>query len=241
MQSLRGKGVLVTGASSGIGRACAKAFAQEGMRLAISARSVDKLDALARELGGDVVVIPADLAIPADVDRMVETAIKGLGRLEVLFANAGVYLAGSAVDGDPNEWEKLLGINVSSVFRAINRVLPHMREIGGGDILVTSSISAHLTIPFEPVYSASKHAVNAFLYGLRRQVIADNIRVGALAPGTVLNELWGYTDAEAIDRKVASREGLRSEDIAEAAIFMLSRPPHVAIRDMVVFPQALDL
>jgi ribitol 2-dehydrogenase len=241
MQSLRGKGVLVTGASSGIGRASAKAFAQEGMRVAITARSTDKLDALAREIGGDALVIPADLTVSADVDRMVEAAIKGLGQLNVLFANAGVYMAGNAIDGDPDEWEKLLGINVSSVFRAINRVLPHMREIGGGDILVTSSISAHLTIPSEPVYSASKHAVNAFLYGLRRQVIGDKIRVGAIAPGTVLNELWGYTDPVEIERKVASREGLRSEDIAEAALFMLSRPSHVAIRDIVVFPQALDL
>src|SRR5882757_2244107 len=93
MQSLRGKGVLVTGASSGIGRASAKAFAQEGMRVAITARSSDKLEALAREIGGDVLVIPADLSVPADVDRMVEAAIKGLGQLNILFANAGVYMA----------------------------------------------------------------------------------------------------------------------------------------------------
>ena len=83
--------------------------------------------------------------------------------------------------------------------------------------------------------------MNAFLYGLRRQLIGRNIRVGAIAPGTVLNELWGFTDPAEIERKVALREGLRSEDIAEAAIFMLSRPAHVAIRDLVIFPQALDL
>jgi ribitol 2-dehydrogenase len=241
MQSLRGKGVLVTGASSGIGRATARAFAREGMRVAITARSVEKLTSLSAELGGDVTVLPADLTRPDDVDRVIDAAIAQLGRLDVLFANAGIYLAGDVADGNPDEWDKLLTLNVGAVFRAIRRVIPHMREKGGGDILVTSSISAHQVIPFEPVYSASKHAVNAFLYALRRQVIGDNIRVGAIAPGTVLNELWGYTDPAEIDRKVATREGLRSEDIADAAVFMLSRPAHVAIRDLVVFPQALDL
>jgi ribitol 2-dehydrogenase len=241
MQSLKGKGVLVTGASSGIGRASARAFAREGMRVAITARSIDKLAALSSELGGDTVVVAADLTEPGEVDRVVDAAIAGLGRLDVLFANAGIYLAGEVADGSPDEWEKLLMLNVGAVFRAIRRVLPHMRAIGGGDILVTSSISAHQIIHFEPVYSASKHAVNAFLYGLRRQVIGDNIRVGAIAPGTVLNELWGYSDPAEIARKVAAREGLRSEDIADSAVFMLSRPAHVAIRDLVVFPQALDL
>jgi ribitol 2-dehydrogenase len=245
MQSLRGKRVLVTGASSGIGRAAARAFAREGMHVAVTARSVEKLHGLANELAsemaGEVLVLPADLTSSAEVDRLVDAAIKGLGRLDVLFANAGVYAAGNVIEGNPDEWEKLLALNVSSVFRSIRRALPHMREMGGGDILVTSSISAHLTIPLEPVYSASKHAVNAFLNGLRRQVVRDNIRVGSIAPGTVLNELWGYTDPAEIERKVAAREGLRSEDIADAAVFMLSRPAHVAIRDLVVFPQALDI
>ena len=116
-----------------------------------------------------------------------------------------------------------------------------MRANGGGDILVSSSISAYQTIYFEPVYSASKHALNAFLYGVRRQVIRDKIRIGAIAPATVLNELWGYTDQHSIEEKVAAREGLRSEDVAEAAVFMLSRPPHVAIRDLIMLPQALDI
>jgi ribitol 2-dehydrogenase len=211
------------------------------MRVAITARSATRLQDLAAELDGNAIALPADLSDAAQVDQVVDDAIDGLGRLDVLFANAGVYLAGDVIDGNPDEWENLFAVNVSSTFRAIRRVLPHMRQIGGGDILATSSISAHQTIPFEPVYSASKHALNAFLYGLRRQVVGDNIRVGCIAPGTVLNELWGYTDPAEIERKVAAREGLRSEDISEVAVFMLSRPRHVAIRDLVVLPQALDL
>jgi ribitol 2-dehydrogenase len=241
MQALKGKSVLVTGASSGIGRASARAFAKEGMRVAVSARSTDRLRELVKELGPDAIMLPADLTSAAETDELIRQAIAKLGRLDVLFANAGVYIAGQVADGDPAEWDKLLALNVGSVFRSINRVIPHMRANGGGDILVSSSISAYQAIHFEPVYSASKHALNAFLYGVRRQVIQDKIRVGVIAPATVLNELWGYTDPGSIDKKVASREGLRSEDVAEAAVFMLSRPPHVAIRDLVMLPQALDI
>jgi ribitol 2-dehydrogenase len=241
MKSLRGKSVLVTGASSGIGRATAIELARAGMRVAISARSTQRLGALAKELGPQTIVLPADLTVAAEADSLVEAAAEGLGGLDVLFANAGIYVAGKVADGNPDDWDKLLTLNVSSVFRMVHRVIPHLRRSGGGDILVTSSISAHQAIHFEPVYSASKHAINAFLHGLRRQLIGDNIRVGSIAPGTVLNELWGYTEQAEIDRKVESHEGLRSEDVAEAVVFMLTRPSHVAIRDMVILPQALDL
>jgi ribitol 2-dehydrogenase len=241
MQLLKGKSVLVTGASSGIGKASARAFAKQGMRVAISARSIDRLFELAKELGPDAIVLPADLTSGADADNLIRDAIAKLGKLDVLFANAGVYIAGPVAEGDPEEWDKLLALNVGSVFRAINRVIPHMRANGGGDILVSSSISAYQAIHFEPVYSASKHALTAFLHGVRRQVIEDRIRIGALAPATVLNELWGYTDPDKIDQKVALRQGLRSEDVAEAAVFMLNRPPHVAIRDLVMLPQGLDI
>jgi ribitol 2-dehydrogenase len=211
------------------------------MRVAVSARSTNRLRELVKELGPDAIMLPADLTSAAETDELIRQAIAKLGRLDVLFANAGVYIAGQVADGDPAEWDKLLALNVGSVFRSINRVIPHMRANGGGDILVSSSISAYQAIHFEPVYSASKHALNAFLYGVRRQVIQDKIRIGVIAPATVLNELWGYTDPASIDKKVASREGLRSEDVAEAAVFMLSRPPHVAIRDLVMLPQALDI
>src|ERR1700691_4255332 len=210
MQALKGKAVLVTGASSGIGRASAKAFAREGMKVAVSARSTDRLLELLKELGPEAIMLPADLTSPAETDDLIHQAIAKLGKLDVLFANAGVYIAGQVADGDPAEWDKLLALNVGSVFRSINRVIPHMRSNGGGDILVSSSISAYQTIHFEPVYSASKHALNAFLYGVRRQVIQDRIRIGAIAPATVLNELWAYTDPGRLDNKVAARVRLPS-------------------------------
>jgi ribitol 2-dehydrogenase len=94
-----------------------------------------------------------------------------------------------------------------------------------------------IDIPWEPVYSASKHAIQTFVHTLRRQVAPAGIRVGALAPGIVLNELWGYTEEAEIEKKVAAHAGLRSEDVAAAAVFMLSQPAHITIRDLVMLPQ----
>ena len=216
-------------------------IASAGVRVAISARSRGKLNALAAETGPDTVVIEADLLRPTEVDRMVAEAISGLGHLDILFANAGVYITGDVAKQNPDDWDKLLMLNVNSVFRAARSVLPHMQARKCGDIIVTSSIAGHAVIPVEPVYSASKHAINAFVHGLRRQLIKDGIRVGAIAPGTVVNELWGITEETEIARHVADRTGIRSEDVADAVLFMLTRPPHVTIRDIVIMPQALDL
>jgi ribitol 2-dehydrogenase len=110
-----------------------------------------------------------------------------------------------------------------------------------GDILVCSSISGHQAIHWEPVYSASKHAVQSFVHGLRRQLLQKGIRVGAVAPGMVLNELWGIHDEDEINRRAELGEGLRSSDVAEAVLFMLTRPPNVTIRDLVMLPRAQDL
>ncbi|HSE74201.1 MAG TPA: SDR family oxidoreductase [Dongiaceae bacterium] len=238
---LNGKTALVTGASSGIGRATARLLRRHGARLAISARSTRRLESLAAELGPDTVAITADMTRPADVDRMVVEAIDGLGHLDILFANAGIYVTGDVAGQSADSWDEMLAVNVNAVFRAVRAALPHMRARNSGDIIVTSSIAGHEALPMEPVYSASKHAINTFVYGLRRQLISHKIRVGAVAPGTVLNELWGITEESEIARQVADRTGIRSEDVADAVLFMLTRPPHVTIRDIVIMPQALDL
>jgi ribitol 2-dehydrogenase len=240
-QSIAGKVILVTGGSSGIGRAMARLFAAEGARLALAARSTDKMQALAKEIGGAPLVLATDLTRPAEVDRMVEQTIAHFGQLDIFVANAGIYVPGEAVEGDPAAWEEMIAINVSSVFRAIRAALPHMIGRRSGDIIVTSSISGHQAIHWEPVYSATKHAVQSFVHGVRRQVAKHNVRIGSLAPGMVLNELWGYTDPAAIERDIAAHKGLRSEDVAEACLFMLTRPPNVTVRDLVMLPQNQDI
>lgn len=239
-QSLNGKTALITGASSGIGLASARALAAEGVRLALAARSADKLEETKAELG-DVFVIPADLTRPAEVDAMVSTVLDRFGHIDILFANAGAYVPGDAADGDPDAWDKMIELNVNSTFRAIRAVLPGMIERRSGDIVVTSSVSGHQAIHWEPVYSATKHAVQSFVHGVRRQIAPHNVRIGSLAPGIVLNGLWGMTDPAEIERRVAAHGGLRNEDVADALLFMLTRPPHATVRDLVLLPQNQDI
>jgi ribitol 2-dehydrogenase len=241
-RDLKGKVALVTGASSGIGRAMARMLAGQGVRLALVGRSKERLQAVRDEFPDvEALVIAADLTKPAEVERTIAETVAGLGSIDILLANAGLYLTGDLVDGDPDDFDEVIGVNINAVFRAVRAVLPSMIERRAGDIIVTSSVAGHQAIPWEPVYSATKHAVQAFVHGVRRQVAPHGVRVGAVAPGVVLNELWGYSDPALIAAKAAAREGLLSEDIADAVLFMLTRPANVTIRDLVILPQNQDI
>ena len=240
-QSLENKVVLITGASSGIGAATAKALAKLGCRLTLAARREDRLEKLASSLPTETLCLKTDVTSAEDITRMVDQTVAHFGRIDVLFANAGLYIPGKAAEGDPDTWAQLIDVNINGVLRSVRAVLPQMMAQKSGDILVTSSISGFVDIHWEPVYSASKHAVQSFVHTLRRQVARHNIRVGAVAPGMVANELWGFEDQAEIDTKVKEHASLTSEDVAEAVVFMLSRPPHVTIRDLVLLPQQQDI
>jgi ribitol 2-dehydrogenase len=238
---LSGKVIIITGASSGIGAATARALARLDCKLTLAARSTDKLRALAEELGSTALAVPTDVTVGADVGQMVSKTVEQFGRIDVLFANAGIYIPGQVAEGNPEAWANLMDVNIDGVLRCVHAVLPHMMARQAGDILITSSISGFVDIDWEPIYSASKHAIQGFVHTLRRQVAPSGIRVEAIAPGMVANELWGFTEAAAIDKQVAERASIRSEDVAEAVIFMLSRPAHVTIRDLVILPQNQDI
>jgi ribitol 2-dehydrogenase len=162
-------------------------------------------------------------------------------QVDILFANAGLYLSGDVADGAPEAWSELIDVNIKGVLNCVHAVLPALLAQGAGDILICSSISGHQAIHWEPVYSASKHAIQSFTHGLRRQLLKKGIRVGAVAPGMVLNELWGIHDQAEIDRRAHLGEGLRSEDVAEAVLFILTRPQNVTVRDLVMLPRVQDL
>ena len=237
-QSLAGKVAVITGASSGIGAACARLLAQQGCKLTLAARSVDKMRALAAELETECLVVRADLTSPPDISAMVEAALERFGRLDIMLANAGVYIPGQFAEGDIDELARMLTLNVDAVMRCAHAVIPAMRAGGGGDIVVTSSISGHMDIVGEPVYSASKNAVQTFVHTLRRQVAEHGIRVMSIAPGPVANPMQWLTTPEDIQRAVhETGSHLASEDCADAILFMLTRPPHVTIRDLVILPQ----
>jgi ribitol 2-dehydrogenase len=236
-EGLDGKVAVVTGASTGIGHAVARELIGHGARVVIAARSRERLDEAAAALGSGCAAVVADVTRGEDVRRLVDGTLESHGGIDILVANAGVYVGGNLWESDPEALDRLLTTNVSGVVRTVREVLPHMLERGEGDVLVTSSVAGHQAIHWEPVYSASKHALQAFVHTMRRQLIGTGVRMGAIAPGIVLNDLWGVSDPDEIEEKIARGEGIRSEDVADAVAYMLTRPRHVTIRDLVILPR----
>ncbi len=237
-QSLAGKVAIVTGASSGIGEAAARLLAQQGCKLTLAARSRDKLETLAAELPTETLVVRADMTQAADITAMVERTLERFGRVDILLANAGIWIRGQFAEGDLDVYSTLLKINLDGVLRCVHAVIPQMKKQGNGDIIVTSSISGHHDLHGEPVYSASKNAVQTFVHTVRRQLAPAGIRMMSLAPGPVANPMQGLHDPNDIRRvSEEDRDYLTSVDCAEALLYMLTRPPHVTIRDLVMLPQ----
>ena len=233
---LSGKVAVVTGASSGIGLATARVLADAGALLVVAARSTEKLEEAARDLGDAATAIPTDVTSTREVDHLIARTIDLHRRIDILIANAGIYAAGDFVANDVTQLLQLIDTNVGGVVRTIHATLKYMIAAGTGDIVVTSSVSGHQSIHWEPVYSASKHAVQALTHGLRRQLVGSGVRIGAIAPGVVLNDLWQVTDAAAVADGVAAGTGLTSEDVANAIAYMLTLPRHINIRDLVMLP-----
>jgi len=144
-------------------------------------------------------------------------------------------------EGDPDAWDRMLNLNVNAAFRSVRAVLPHMVERRTGDIIMTSSIAGLVPVVWEPIYTASKHAVQAFVHTVRRQVARHGIRVGAVAPGPVVTGLISDWPQEKLDAARAAGDLMEASEVAAAVAFMLTRPRNVTIRDLVILPQANDL
>jgi ribitol 2-dehydrogenase len=238
---LKGKVAAITGAASGIGLECAKILLKAGATVFLVDRAEDKLKALCAELGPMARPLVVDLLNPASVNTMLPAILREVGQLDIFHANAGAYIGGSVVEGDPDVWDRVLNLNVNAAFRSIHAVLPHMVERGTGDIIVTSSIAGLVPVVWEPIYTASKFAVQAFVHTVRRQVSKHGIRVGAVCPGPVVTALLDDWPKAKMDEALADGSLMQPIEVAEAVLFMLSRPRNVTIRDLVILPNTVDL
>ena len=238
---LEGKVAAVTGAASGIGRASAEAMLGAGARVVLVDRDEAALGAM-REAHGDAVVpLALDLLDPKACASLVPEALAAAGRLDILHANAGLYVGGDLVDAEADAIDRMLTLNVNVVMKNVRDVLPHMIERGEGDVVVTSSLAAHFPTPWEPVYASSKWAVNCFVQTVRRQVFRHGIRVGSVSPGPVATGLLSDWPPEKLEEAKASGSLMEPAEVAEAILFMLTRRRGVTVRDVVMMPSAFDL
>ena len=239
--SLAGKVAAITGAASGIGLECARAMLGAGAHVVMVDHAGETLRHACSGLGEAAIPLVVDVTDPSSVDRMVPSILERAGRLDVFHANAGAYVGGEVVDGDPDTWDRMLNLNVNAVFRTVRAVLPHMVERGAGDIVVTSSIAGVVPVVHEPIYTASKHAVQAFVHTVRRQVARHGIRVGAVLPGPVVTALIKDWPKDKLEAELAGGGLMEAAEVAEAVLFMLTRPRNVTIRDLVILPLTNDL
>jgi ribitol 2-dehydrogenase len=240
-QDLSGKVAAITGAASGIGLECAKALLAAGVKVVLIDRAEDRLREVCAELGPNAIPLVVDLTDPKSVAGMMPGILEKTGCLDIFHANAGSYIGGEVVDGDPDAWDRMLNLNINAVFRTVHAVLPHMVERKGGDIIVTSSVAGLVPVVWEPIYTASKHAVQAFVHTVRRQVAKHGIRVGAVAPGPVETALISDWPQAKLDEAKASGGLIEPAEVAAAVLFMLTRPRNVTIRDLVILPLTTDL
>ncbi|MET0729660.1 MAG: SDR family NAD(P)-dependent oxidoreductase [Solirubrobacterales bacterium] len=238
---LRDTVALVTGASSGIGEATARALAAQGATVAVLARRKDRLDALAAEIGG--------LAIETDVtDRDqalagVERTVQELGRLDIVINNAGVMLLGPIVDAPVEEWDRMIELNLQGLLYIAHAALPHLlraaerepRQVA--DLVNVSSVAGRRVGADGGIYQLTKHGVGTFSEALRQEVTARYVRSSLIEPGSTESELVTHVREEIRSRFPAGPEHiLRAEDIADAIVYIVTRPRHVAVNEILVRP-----
>ena len=243
-EHLKNRNVFITGASSGIGKACAVAFAREGSNLLLAARRKERIDALARDLEETYGIMTHGMQLDVRNQDEVARAIGSLppawDHIDILLNNAGLSRGLTKLqEGEIRDWEEMIDTNVKGLLYVSRAVLPGMVRRNSGHVINMGSIAGHELYPNGNVYCASKYAVAAISQGLRMDLLGTNVRVSSVDPGLVeteFSEVRFRGDAQRAARTYANTRPLRAEDIAEIVIFCATRPPHVDIAQVIVMP-----
>ncbi len=240
-QKLDGKIAAITGAASGIGLASAEAMLAQGATVVFVDREKAALDQLAAKYGAKAIPLVIDLLDREGCASLLGGVLDKAGQLDILHANAGTYSGGALIEAELDSIDLMLNLNVNTVMKNVRSVIPHMMERGTGDIIVTSSVAGHMAVPWEPVYSASKWAMTSFVQTMRRQLNKHGIRVGSVSPGPVVSALLADWPEENLRKAKESGSLMEPEEVADAVIYMLTRPRNITIRDMVVLPTNFNI
>jgi len=241
--SLQGKVAIVTGASSGIGEATALMLAQEGAKVVIAARRLERLNELKKKIeaeGGEALPIATDVTHRTAVNHLAKQTKEKFGRIDILVNNAGLMPLSLMKNLHIDEWEQMVDVNIKGVLFSVGAVLPVMREQKSGHIINISSVAGRRVFQGGAVYCATKFAVTALSEGLRMELSpSDNIRITAIEPGAVATELTNTITDEEVKENMKWLEKmtiLESEDIAEAIRYALTQPDRVNVNEVLVLP-----
>ncbi|STW13128.1 ribitol 2-dehydrogenase [Klebsiella pneumoniae subsp. rhinoscleromatis] len=194
-----------------------------------------------RRIWRNAFALQVDLMQAVQVDNLLQGILQLTGRLDIFHANAGAYIGGPVAEGDPDVWDRVLHLNINAAFRCVRSVLPHLIAQKSGDIIFTSSIAGVVPVIWEPVYTASKFAVQAFVHTTRRQVAQYGVRVGAVLPGPVVTALLDDWPKAKMDEALANGSLMQPIEVAESVLFMVTRSKNVTVRDIVILPNSVDL
>ena len=240
-KALQDTAALVTGASSGIGEATARALAEQGATVAVAARRKDRLDALAAQIGG--LPIEADVTDREQAIAAVERTAQELGRLDIVINNAGVMLLGPIVDAPVQEWDRMVALNLQGLLYVAHAALPHLLSAAESeprrvaDLVNVSSVAGRRVGAGGGIYQMTKHGVGVFSEALRQEITGRFVRSSLIEPGATESELVTHVREEVRNQLAAGVEQkLRAEDIADAIVYIVTRPRHVAINEILVRP-----
>ncbi len=219
--------LVITGASTGIGAATARRAVEFGQRVVLAARSEDKLEALANELGGDekAIAVRCDVTSWDDQQALVQTALDRFGRMDSYFANAGFGAKRGFLEESVEHWKSMIDTNVLGCALSIRASLGHFKKHNAGHLILTSSIAGRRALPGS-LYSATKHAVTAMGEALRQEIAETDIKMTLIEPGAV--------DTPFFDNRPSG--ALEPDDIARAVMFALTQPPHVDVNEILIRP-----
>ena len=244
---LTDKVAIVTGASSGIGRATAQSLAKKGVRVVLGARRRDRLDELASEIqsvGGQALSFVTDVAQRQSCEDLIRYTIEQWGRIDILVNNAGLMPLSFIKNLHVDEWDRMIDVNIKGVLYCTAAALPHMLTAKSGHIVNVSSVAGRIVFPAGSVYCATKHAVTAFSEGLRQELSTrKSIRVTCIEPGVVATELTSTITDESLQEYVEGAKkmaALQSQDIADAILYAVFSPNHVNVNEILIRPTAQE-
>ena len=235
------KVIIITGASSGIGEATARLLVQSGAKVVLSARRAEKLQKLAAELGENACYLKSDVCSLADMQAVVALAKETFGRVDALFANAGIMPAGNMSELQVQDWTRMVNVNIVGVLNSMAAVLPEFLAQKSGHIIVTSSAAGTRSVPGNAVYCGTKHFVRAMLDSFRMETVMEgsNIHATTIYPGAVKTELLNTiapSETKTMVEQFYEQAGMTPDVIAGAVLYVLSQPDSVNVSDLVVRP-----